>query len=251
MEWDESIQRAIEEALQLQASGSWRSLQQLSCQYTGSDQAVAHALLLALCANPLQQPEEGRTRLMSLAEVAPRSACAIALSRSLLSLAQDQLLTEQRASAETTLRQALACAVNAVVVTGIPVPSHLSEQLLTQAGQTAETIACQLELALARQHKQLPSQLVLVLGMHRSGTSALSGLLVQSGLDGPQDLMPATKANPRGYYESVAMMQINEQLLGDLGCQWSTSKPIPVDCWESHAEGRVPLRGVKLEARIP
>ena len=232
----EVIQPAILEALLLQASGCWRALEHLGSQGTGSDQPLANALLCALCTNPLKEPERGRASLNALAEAAPRSACAIGLSRGLLALAQEKILKAQRESAGTTLRQALASSVNAVAATGMPMPVHLPDQLLSQAGQLERTLASQLDLALASQRHQLPAQLVLVLGMHRSGTSALSGLLVKSGLDGPMDLMPATPENPRGYWESLGVMQLNDQLLQDLGYEWSSCWALPGHCWESNAQ---------------
>ena len=45
---------------------------------------------------------------------------------------------------------------------------------------------------------------LLVLGMHRSGTSALAGTFSQLGLRLGDELMPATAdANPKGYFEHV------------------------------------------------
>lgn len=239
MECDLAIQGTIAEALRLQASGSWRSLQQLSEQVTEVWPPLAHILLRALCTNPLQEPEKDRANLSALAAAAPHSACAIALNRSLLALAQQQLLTDQQASAEISLRQALACAVSSVTAAGIAMPPYMPDKLISEAGQLANTIGAQLELAMARQFHQLPALLVFVLGMHRSGTSALSGMLVKSGLDGPMGPMPATPNNPMGYYESWAAMLLNEKLLGDLGSKWSSTKTVSEDCWvrHSHATG--------------
>lgn len=59
-----------------------------------------------------------------------------------------------------------------------------------------------------------PSRTALVvLGMHRSGTSALIGVLGLLGADLPQDLMPPTTANPRGYFESMKAYRLNDALL--------------------------------------
>lgn len=233
--WDKDIQRAVEQALKLQASGSWRTLEHLGSQATGIDPSPAHTLLAALCVNPLQEPEKGRDSLSALAAMAPLSACALALGRSLLALAQEQILTSQLARAETTIRQALACSVAAAIATKLPIPTHLPDQLLSQAGVLMHTLASQIDLELARQRKQLPAQLVLVLGMHRSGTSALSGLLVTSGLDGPADLMPASPMNPKGYFESLSAVHLNDRLLVDLGSAWCSCAAIPQSRWLSSA----------------
>ena len=227
---------AILEALLLQPSGSWRSLERLSSEHVGSRDPLATALLGALCASPLQEPELGMPSLCALSELDPRCACALALSRSLLALAQEQLLIHEHSRASTTLRQALASILNAVVATGMPLPARLADQLLSQADQLRAVLASQLELAIANRQGQLPAQLVLVLGMHRSGTSALAGLLVQAGLDGPMDLMPPTPANPRGYWESLGAMELNDQLLQQLGSQWSNCWALAQQDWNTGAE---------------
>jgi len=230
----QATEPAILEALLLQASGSWRTLEQLGSQDAGaSGQPLATALLSALCTSPLQEPDRGMASLTALAELDRRSACAVALSRSLLALAQEHVLSGEHASASSVLRQALASSVNAVAATGMPMPAHLGDQLLGQAAGLEHTLASQLDLALARQKQSLPAQLVLVLGMHRSGTSALAGLLVQAGLDGPSDLMPATPANPRGYWESLGAMELNNHLLQQLGSHWSSCWAMAHHDWES------------------
>jgi hypothetical protein len=43
----------------------------------------------------------------------------------------------------------------------------------------------------------------VVLGMHRSGTSALAGVLARLGCDLPTQMMPANEFNPKGFYESL------------------------------------------------
>lgn len=224
---------AILEALLLQASGSWRSLEQLANQGAGSREPLAAALLSALGSSPLESPDRGATSLSDLEALNPRSACALALSRSLLALAQEQLLLDQPGRARASLRQALASTVNAVEATGMPLPAHLVDQLLSQADPLKHTLASQLELALATSQGQLPAQLVLVLGMHRSGTSALAGLLVQAGLDGPLDPMPATPANPRGYWESLSEVKQSDQLLQQFASHWSSCWSLAQHGWNS------------------
>jgi hypothetical protein len=45
------------------------------------------------------------------------------------------------------------------------------------------------------------STVLVVLGMHRSGTSALTGMLHHLGVALGEHLMPASADNPRGYWE--------------------------------------------------
>ena len=223
------------EALLLQAAGQWRSLERLDAPTTQQPPApLAAALLNALRASPLQAPVQHQASLDNLAQLDRRAACALALCRGQLALAQEQLLVGETAAAATSLRQGLASSVNAVAGTGMPMPAHLPDQVLNQAGWLGPTLASQLDLALVSRLGQLPAQLVLVLGMHRSGTSALAGLLVQAGLDGPRDLMPATQANPRGYWESLGEVALSDQLLQQLGSHWSSCWAMPHHYWESN-----------------
>jgi len=77
----------------------------------------------------------------------------------------------------------------------------------------------------------LPRRLSFVLGMHRSGTSALTGMLAKAGLDVPDDLMdrPDDVINLRGYWESEGLMQVNDRLFRELGLHWSSSDQLPRD----------------------
>jgi hypothetical protein len=63
---------------------------------------------------------------------------------------------------------------------------------------------------------------VLVIGMHRSGTSALAGALDAMGLSAgkPDGLMRADRANPAGYYEQQGVADLNDEILSDLGGAW-------------------------------
>src|SRR6266496_1756616 len=65
-------------------------------------------------------------------------------------------------------------------------------------------------------------QALLVLGMHRSGTSALAGLLIRLGAQGPKTLMPPNEHNPRGFWESDALYQFHERLLHSAGSGWDS-----------------------------
>jgi GT2 family glycosyltransferase/spore maturation protein CgeB len=69
--------------------------------------------------------------------------------------------------------------------------------------------------------------LIIVTGMHRSGTSLAAGVLKILGANlGPDDeLMPATEDNPRGYFESSVLSHLDERVLVRLGGTWSTPPP--------------------------
>ncbi|MFG1481033.1 hypothetical protein V5F53_20620 [Xanthobacter sp. V4C-4] len=64
-------------------------------------------------------------------------------------------------------------------------------------------------------------KILYILGMHRSGTSALTGLLTIMGAPMPRHPMGAGTFNPKGYFESVEIMNINKRILAARGSSWS------------------------------
>ena len=64
---------------------------------------------------------------------------------------------------------------------------------------------------------------VIVLGMHRSGTSLASGLLSLSGVYfGPEnEFIQANEENPKGFWERKDIRQLNDSLLHQMSCDWS------------------------------
>ena len=73
----------------------------------------------------------------------------------------------------------------------------------------------------------LPSRVTVVLGMHRSGTSALTGMLHAFGLGAPKDALGATESNPFGYWESNYLVELSNRLLKDFGTHWSIMMDLP------------------------
>lgn len=63
---------------------------------------------------------------------------------------------------------------------------------------------------------------LVVLGMHRSGTSALARVLGLMGCHVGRDdeLAPADEANPKGYWERRDVWALNERLLSAAGASW-------------------------------
>lgn len=57
---------------------------------------------------------------------------------------------------------------------------------------------------------------ILVGGMHRSGTSLIGGLLARAGVDMGSDLVPADRANPRGYHEDLDVVEFHGRLFREL-----------------------------------
>jgi hypothetical protein len=74
-------------------------------------------------------------------------------------------------------------------------------------------------------------RVLLVLGMHRSGTSALAGLLCQQGFQAPQQLDGGDAHNPTGYWEPRQIRAFHNTLLE--GAQSSWEDPLlPVLPWQ-------------------
>jgi len=76
----------------------------------------------------------------------------------------------------------------------------------------------------------MSKKVVLVLGMHRSGTSLLTRILSLLGAKPPLSLLPPTSENPGGYWESEPVMWLNNELLGLTGNTWKSIRHIP-DEW--------------------
>jgi hypothetical protein len=62
--------------------------------------------------------------------------------------------------------------------------------------------------------------IVVVLGMHRSGTSLTANFLNAVGIDLGQDLLPPDEANEAGYWESQKILEIHQMILKELNCDW-------------------------------
>ena len=78
---------------------------------------------------------------------------------------------------------------------------------------------------------------ILVLGMHRSGTSALAGMLSLCGASLPATLMPPADYNPRGFFESLAIFRAHQQLLAEWESSWDDLSPLP-EGWLDSSLGR-------------
>ncbi|MBU1692061.1 MAG: sulfotransferase [Gammaproteobacteria bacterium] len=79
----------------------------------------------------------------------------------------------------------------------------------------------------------MPSQAIFVLGMHRSGTSALTGVLSLLGADPGPSLMPSHESiNPKGFWEHEDIVAIHDRLLEALGSFWHDERDLPENWWQ-------------------
>lgn len=78
---------------------------------------------------------------------------------------------------------------------------------------------------------------ILVLGIARSGTSALSGTLSHLGIPFSQNLKEPDWQNPKGNYEHQELSQANQEILQAVNSCWSDHKPLVSD-WRNNADVR-------------
>lgn len=74
---------------------------------------------------------------------------------------------------------------------------------------------------------------LLVLGMHRSGTSAFSGVLTELGCDHPATKMARRPDNERGYFESQKIHLFHNKLLDSAGSSWDSFGKIDTNWFTS------------------
>ncbi len=72
---------------------------------------------------------------------------------------------------------------------------------------------------------------ILVLGMHRSGTSAVIRLLNMMGayLGPPGSVKGANPENPKGFWENDALVELNKSVLGAQRCLWNRLSSFDAD----------------------
>jgi hypothetical protein len=88
-------------------------------------------------------------------------------------------------------------------------------------------------------HTPRPERLaVVVLGMHRSGTSALTRMINLLGAQLPQRMIPpSARSNPSGHWESRAIQELNDEVLAVLGSRWDDWRPVTaLECGGSALE---------------
>jgi len=81
-----------------------------------------------------------------------------------------------------------------------------------------------------------PRHILFIVGMHRSGTSALCAALQSCGASFSADLLdPVAGVNDEGFWESAEIVAANEDILASAGCQWFTvsSAQIGIDWAET------------------
>lgn len=95
-----------------------------------------------------------------------------------------------------------------------------------------------------------PKRGVCVLGVSRSGTSAVAGMLVRAGFfaGAADDVYPADSSNPDGHHENLGTVLTNERLLWQLGGTIFSPPELPID--EDARRGAVAAVRSELERVI-
>lgn len=70
-------------------------------------------------------------------------------------------------------------------------------------------------------------QIIAVLGMHRSGTSAITRALVAVGASAGDNLLPPGADNPKGFWEDRDFVLMNERILETLDASYDSLKLLP------------------------
>lgn len=80
----------------------------------------------------------------------------------------------------------------------------------------------------------LPRRLMLVLGMHATGSSATAGLLCGHGFQAPlpAHTTPASDSDPRGHWQPNPVVSAHDALLEEQGLGWANSF-LPTAAWDA------------------
>ena len=81
--------------------------------------------------------------------------------------------------------------------------------------------------------RKTESNCLIVLGMHRSGTSALAGTLGLLGAETGLTLIPPhPEINSKGYWENTEIVAIHDMILEALGSSWQDERTLPPMWWQ-------------------
>ncbi|HEX7324221.1 MAG TPA: hypothetical protein VF292_02555 [Rhodanobacteraceae bacterium] len=84
---------------------------------------------------------------------------------------------------------------------------------------------------------------VLVVGMHRTGTSVTAAALEALGVDFGQQLLPPGPDNETGYWEDKSILDLSDRLMAALGATWSSVSLLPKGEWQKDG-----VRMLRIEA---
>ena len=223
----------------LTTSAAWRKLNRLCAdasqwQTTKRGYTQLHAVKYLSLA-PYSTADASR-HVEAVAKEDAIAACSLCLYRASLLFTYKHIINKDYQQAHEECTHAIAYLQESLNRLGIK-SELVRNEMNTRARCFVNSLASQAELQAARKNNKVASHLVFILGMHRSGTSALTGMLAQAGFAVPSDLMPATNANPKGYWESVSIMHLNDTFLAGMESHWASSLPLPTG-WSQSINSR-------------
>ncbi|MFP5240128.1 MAG: glycosyltransferase, partial [Acidobacteriota bacterium] len=74
---------------------------------------------------------------------------------------------------------------------------------------------------------------LIILGMHRSGTSVLTALINRLGAAISSKVSPGAQDNPDGYFEPLTLPSIHDAFTAAFGLHWHDPAPLPPEAFES------------------
>ena len=92
---------------------------------------------------------------------------------------------------------------------------------------------------------------ILVLGMHRSGTSALTRVLNLYGAALPRRMIPPNPNNEKGYWEPKVIVRIHDELLSAAGSRWDDVLDFPAAWFASEIAQTFAIRLLGVARRVP
>ena len=87
---------------------------------------------------------------------------------------------------------------------------------------------------------KITQKVIVVLGMHRSGTSTVARGLKALGVELGNNLVSPTPDNEKGFWEDIEINELNDDVLAALGCTWHSLRLIEPD--EQIGPKTAPLR---------
>jgi O-antigen biosynthesis protein len=95
---------------------------------------------------------------------------------------------------------------------------------------------------------KVASRCILVLGMHRSGTSTATRCLNLVGMDVGPHLLAPDGGNSKGYWEHADAVRINDGLLEALGLSWWSLDPLPAG-WLTSPQATIARKEIEVLVR--
>ncbi len=90
---------------------------------------------------------------------------------------------------------------------------------------------------------------VLVLGMHRSGTSGLAHAFDAAGFNAGARVVGASGGNEQGHWEDQFAVDLHEQLFRQFGARWDVPFSLPID-WQSSPAAREAVTRIRGYLRL-